>query len=120
MKPESGINNRWKLLESIVGVENLKSKFNAYGWYYNIHLKISKDEHWGGWWNDCFNFVDVFPKTDLGKELIQSITDVFTENGYTIQPIVNNGISIIYMTMTQQESHEKAKQNLLNGGRMSD
>lgn len=120
MKPESGINNRWKLLESATHIDDLRNKFDAYGWYNDEHLKMSKDEHWSGWWNDCFNFISIFPNTYHGKLMIRSISNVFAENGYTIRAIINNGIDIVYSTMTQQESHEKAKRNLLNGGRMSD
>lgn len=120
MKPESGISNRWQLLESVVGVGDLKWKFNAYGWYHDENFKISMDEYWCGWWNDIFNFVDVFPKTDRVAKMIESIARKFAEHGYTIQPTINNGISIVYETMTPEESDEKAKRNLLNGGRMSD
>ena len=120
MKPESGINNRWKLLEQAIGVDGLKYKFNGYGWYDGEHVRVSKSEHWSGWWNDCYNFVSIFPKTYHGKRMLQSVSEVFAGNGYTIEHIINGGISIIYKTMTPQESHEKALQNLLNGGRMSD
>lgn len=120
MKPESGIKGRWELLEEIIGIENLKHKFNAYGWYNGEHLRITKDEHWSGWWNDCFNFVTVFPKTYTGKRLVQRIGEAFTDNGYTVRACINQGISILYETMTAEESHKKAEQNLLSGGRMSD
>lgn len=120
MRPESGINNRWALLEQATELSCLRQKFNAYGWYNGEHLRITKDEHWSGWWNDCFNFVSIFPTTYHGKRVLQSVGDVFARNGYTISPIINGGISITYETMTPQESHEKARQNLLNGGRMSD
>ena len=120
MKPESGIEHRWELLEQAIGVDDLRHKFNAYGWYNGEHLRITKDEHWSGWWNDCFNFVSIFPKTYHGKRMLQSVSEVFKGNGYMISPIINSGISITYETMTPQESHEKARQNLLNGGRMSD
>lgn len=120
MKPESGIENRWELLESVVGVDNLKRKFNAYGWYHGEDFWISKDEHWCGWWNNVFNFVNVFPKTYRGSKIIETIARKFAEHGYTIQPIINNGISIVYETMTPEESDNKALRNLLNGGRMSD
>ena len=120
MKPESGINNRWELLEQSIGIDDLMRKFNGYGWYNGEHVRISKDEHWSGWWNDCYNFVSIFPKTYCGKRMIQSISEAFAANGYKITPIINSGVSIIYETMTAQESHEKARQNLLSGGRMSD
>lgn len=120
MKSESGINNRWELLESVVGVSDLKRKFNAYGWYHDENLRISKDEHWSGWWNDCFNFVNIFPMSNLGVKMIVSIAKLFEKNGYSVEPIINGGASIHYRTMTSAESDEKAKQNLLNGGRMSD
>lgn len=120
MKPESGINNRWKLLEYAMGDDDLKYKFNAYGWYHDENFRISKNEHWSGCWNECFNFVDIFPTTCRGKTMLMLIAKRFEANGYTIRPIINNGISIVYQTMTQQESHEKAERNLLSGGRMSD
>lgn len=120
MKSDSGINNRWELLESVVAVGDLRSKFNAYGWYNDTDVKISRDEHWCGWWNDCFNFISVFPNSYHGKRMIQSIAELFIGNGWSVEPIINNGISLCYKTMTQTESHEKAVRNLLNGGRMSD
>lgn len=120
MKSESGINNRWELLEQAIGIDDLKHKFNGYGWYQGEHVRISKDEHWSGWWNDCYNFVCIFPETYHGKRMLQSVSEKFAENDYTITPIINSGISITYETMTPQESHEKARQNLLAGGRMSD
>lgn len=120
MKPESGINNRWKLLDGVLGIDCLKYKFDAYSWYQNQHVRISKNEYWSGWWNDCFNFVSIYPRTYHGKTMLKSVTEVFEKSGYTISPIVNGGISITYRTMTQQESDERAKRNLLSGGRMSD
>ncbi len=120
MKSELGINNRWALLERVIGIDGLKGKFSPFGWYNDEHLKISKSEHWSGFWNDCFNFVSLFPNSHHGKMLLESISELFAENGYTISPIINGGISITYETMTPKESHEKARRNLLNGGRMSD
>ena len=120
MKPDSGINNRWKLLESVVGIEGIRDKFNAYGWYNDADLKITRDEHWYGWWNECFDFISIFPNSYRGKRTIQSVAEAFAKNGWTIEENINYGISIHYNTMTQEESHEKAVRNLLNGGRMSD
>ena len=120
MKPENGINNRWDLIEQATGVKDLKHKFNAYSWYNDCHLKISREEHWCGWWNDCFDFVTVFPKDNLGVKMMQTIRDLFTRNGYTVSDLINNGISIHYETMTAKESNDKATENLLSGGRMSD
>ena len=119
MKPESGISNRWELLESIVGVDT-KKKFNAYGWYNDNDIKMSKDEHWCGWWNDCFDFISIFPNSYLGKRMVDRIAELFAENGWSIKPIVNSGISLHYETMTRKESDDKALRNLLNSGRMSD
>ena len=120
MKRESGIVNRWNLLEQCIGIDDLEHRFSAYGWYENEHLRISKSEHWYGFWNDIFEFVTIFPKSYHGKRLLQSVSKVFAENEYTITPAINAGISIAYETMTPEESHEKARRNLLNGGRMSD
>lgn len=120
MKPESGINNRWELLDRAVGVDGLRRRFNAYSWYNDDDLKISKDEHWCGFWNDCFDFVTVWPKTSAGMTIVRRIVEAFTDNGYTVESCVNNGVSIRYETMTAQESHDKARRNLLSGGRCSD
>ena len=120
MKSESGINNRWKLLEQAIGVDDLRHKFNAYGWYNGEHVRISRGEHWSGWWNDCFNFVTVFPNDYHGVVLKRRIAELFVENGYSVEDAISGGITIYYHTMTPEESHEKARQNLLNGGRMSD
>lgn len=119
MKSESGINNRWALLEQIVG-ENIKHKFSAYGWWHNEDLRISKDEHWSGWWNDCFEFVTVFPLTQNGKKIVAKMARLFTDHGYDVNRVINSGISVCYKTMTAEESYVKAKSNLLHGGRMSD
>ena len=120
MKPESGINNRWKLLEYAIGDDDLKYKFNAYGWYQDENFRIYKDENWSGWWNECFNFVDIYPKTYHARVMLRLIAKRFEANGYTILPIINNGISIEYSTMTDAEVDEAVERNLLSGGRMSD
>lgn len=120
MKSENGIKNRWKLLEETTNIIDIKHRFNAYSWYNDEHLRISREEYWCGWWNNVFNFVSVFPKDYHGKILIRAIRKSFADNGYTIKNICDNGISIMYMTMTKEESDEKARRNLLNGGRMSD
>lgn len=121
MKSENGIKNRWELLSEVLGNPNVKRDFSAYGWYQDGRIKMSKNEHWSGWWNDCFDFVDMWATSAKGKQLLQKAVEVFAENGYTIKTgLINGGISISYETMTAQESHEKAKRNLLNGGRMSD
>lgn len=112
--------NRYELLANIIGV-NIKSKFSAYGWWENADLKISKDDNWSGWWNECFNFISVFPKSNKGEKQIQKIVDDFIANGWEINTgLINKGISIYYNEMTPQESKEKAFKNLINGGRMSD
>lgn len=118
MKPENGINNRWKLFSEATGMQ--KPKFNAYGWYECRDLRISRNEYWSGWWNDCFNFITVYPKTCYGKTIVENVSRVFTEHGYAISSVVNRGISIAFKTMTEEESRRKAERNLLNGGRMSD
>lgn len=120
MRSENGIKNRWELLEQALGINELRDKFNAYRWYNDTHFHICKDDHWSGWWNDCYHFVTIFPETYHGKRVLQSVSEKFEENGYTILEAINGGISITYETMTQQESDEKAWRDLLNGGRMSD
>lgn len=114
------IANRWELLEGVIGV-NLKNKFSAYGWWQDSDLKISKGEHWHGWWNECFDFVSIFPKSFDGRREIQEIADTFKANGWDIDTgLINGGISIHYCEMTAEESKQKAYNNLINGGRMSD
>lgn len=120
MKSENGIKNRWELLESVLGIADLKHKFNAYAWYVDENFRISKEEYWSGWWNDIYNFLTIYPKNYHGKLILQSVKEAFEKNGYTVTSAINNGISIMYATMTQKESDEKARRNLLNGGRMSD
>ena len=119
MKSESGIKNRWQLLACALG-KDIKREFSAYGWYSDGDIRVSKSEHWRGWWNDCFEFVTIFPLSEQGKRTIKRVSNLFAEQGYTISPAISGGISISYETMTAQESHEKARENLLNGGRMSD
>lgn len=119
MRSESGIKNRWELLESVLK-EDVKSKFNAYGWCDCCDVKLSRSEYWSGWWNDCFNFVTIFPKTRRGVLVVENIRKKFTQHGYNVSNVINRGISIEYLTMTAEESDAKAKRNLLNGGRMSD
>lgn len=121
MKSENGIKNRWELLSEVLGNPNVKREFSAYGWYNDGHIRMSKSEHWHGWWNECFDFVSIFPTSVGGEKILQKAAEVFAKNGYTINTgLIDGGISISYNTMTAQESHEKAKRNLLNGGRMSD
>ena len=57
---------------------------------------------------------------DLTGQKFGALARKFAEHGYRIQHIINNGISIVYATMTSEESYEKAERNLMNGGRMSD
>lgn len=117
----SKIKNRWELLESATEIKDIKNKFSAYGWYNGLDLKISKSENWHGWWNECFDFVSIFPRSFEGREKIQKIAEVFKANGWDINTgLINNGISLSYCEMTPEESHRKAYNNLINGGRMSD
>lgn len=120
MKSESGINNRWELLESIIHVPNLKSKFSAYHWYEDNDFRISKDEHWSGWFNDSFSFVSVWAKSAYGKRKLKEIEQKYRENGWSVDVLISNGIGLVYNTMTSEEIHAKAESNLLHGGRMSD
>ena len=121
MKLKSGINNRWELLAEVVGNPNVKYEFSAYGWYTDGNIRMSKSEHWHGWWNDCFDFVDIWATSAKGKTILRKAAEVFLKHGYNIDTgLINGGISISYSTMTAEESHEKARRNLLNGGRMSD
>jgi len=119
MKSESGISNRWALLETVIGIKNLKNKFNAYSWYNDNDWKISKSEHWCGWFNDNFDFVIIWAKSEKAKRMLDDIIKVFTDNEYDVG-LLGGGISIHYSTRTPQEVHEKAYNNLISGGRMSD
>lgn len=112
-------NNAWKLLSQVLGVD-IQRKFNAYGWYKDSDIKVSKDCHWSGWWNEYYDFITVFPKTGHGRDIIDEIESVFRDNGYDITYSYGGGINIGYSTMTKEESDNKEKRNLLNGGRMSD
>lgn len=120
MKSENGINNRWELLESVVRVPNIKSKFNAYQWYKGADFNMTKEEHWHGWWNECFDFVTVFPLTQKGKTIVQELRELFEKSGWEVHSVIQGGISLEYKTMTSEEVHTKAESNLRHGGRMSD
>ena len=119
MKSSFGINTRWILLADAIG-KDIKNKFNAYSWYTDSNIKASKSEHWCGWWNDCFDFVTLWPLSAYGVGVVKKAAQIFEQNGYTVRPAISGGISISYETMTAEESHQKAYDNLMNGGRMSD
>ena len=120
MIADNAIQNRWELLESVLG-KNIKHSFSAYSWYEDADLRISKSEHWSGWWNSCFNFISVWSRSAKGDKLKQRIAEAFSANGYAVNTrLINGGIGISFNTMTAEESRAKAERNLLNGGRMSD
>jgi hypothetical protein len=116
----NGINNRWELLSHVLDIPNIKYKFNVYGRYEDDDFSITKDEHWCGWWNECFCFVNIWPKSDYSKKKLLEVKDVFSEHGYTFTKLVSGGLGINFKTMTEEESNKKAESNLLRGGRMSD
>lgn len=121
MKSKRGIDNRWELLERVLDIPKIKNKFDGYGVYRDENFHINKNEHWCGWWNDCFCFVDIWAESDYGREKLKEIENVFAEYGYTFnRSLVNGGLGIKYETMTAEESDKKAESNLLHGGRMSD
>lgn len=117
---ESVLKEKWELLEKLVGISDIKHKFNAYGWYKDSDYTISESDHWSGWWNDYYNFVDIWGNTSTAQKELKNIAEQFKKTGYDINPIINNGISIGYSTMSAEESHKKAYDNLCHGGRMSD
>ena len=115
---ESEINKCWEMLEQATGISNIKNCFSAYGWFKTNEITISKDDHWYGWWNDCYSFVTIWTKD---RSLSAKIKKIFAEAGWTIdEGIINGGFSLSYKTMTPEESHKKAYSNLMSGGRMSD
>lgn len=121
MLNENNINDRWTLLEEIIGIDKLKHKFDAYSRFTNEDWTIEKEEHWHGWWNENFDFVTIWAKSKDAKIKLQEIERVFAGRGWTIEDgIINGGICLTYKTMTAEESKKKAYDNLLNGGRMSD
>ena len=120
MKEMSGISTRWELLSDAVG-KDIKNQFSAYSWYQDDDIRVSKSEHWHGWWNDCFDFVSIWAKSAKGKRIVENAEQIFSNHGYTIQHgLIDNGIGIVYETMTEEESRQKAHENLIHGGRMSD
>lgn len=115
------LNYRWDLLEKLIGIDGIEHKFNAYHSYKDENWSISKIERWFGWFNDSFEFVNIWPKTHDAKVKLQKIKEEFVKHGWTIDDrLVNNGIGLVYNTMTEDEVEKKAHNNLINGGRMSD
>lgn len=112
--------NCWKEAERFLNIKNIRCAFSAYGWIDTADYKVSKEDHWSGWWNDYYNFVMVWPKTKTGKAGLERMRDAFISNGWDVRPCINGGYSFGYSTMTAEESRAKADRNLANGGRMSD
>lgn len=98
----------------------VKPNFNAYGWMETPDLKISKNDYWSGWFNDCYNFVNIFPKTEHGLELLEKISRAYYNFGWNLGKLVNKGLGLTFSTMTKEEVDAKAHNNLVHGGRMSD
>lgn len=114
------VNESWRTLENIIGITELKRKFNAYGWYDDDVFRIGKRDHWHGWYNECYDLVSIWPVSREGKTKLNEVVKVFTDQGWNVTPIINGGISLSYSTMTTEEVDKRCYENLLAGGRMSD
>ena len=120
MSESQKINVGWETLNNIVGCK-VKQKFSAYGWYEDVDLRISKDDNWTGWWNECYCLASIWAKTGSGRTKLTMIKSKFEKLGWTVNTgLINGGISLSFNTMTKEESKQKAYNNLINGGRMSD
>lgn len=114
-----------KILQEL-GIE-LKDT-DAYGWgKTNLDgLIYSYDNHYCGWWNECYNWITLQAKTIIRTETLDKIEKAFKNKRYWKVGGARNkygeyfSISLSYCEMTKEESHQKALDNLMNGGRMSD
>lgn len=106
-----------KALWDYLGV---RPSFNAYGWMETNDLKISKDDHWYGWFNDSYSYLTIFPKTMTGLTQIEDVRKIYLAMGWKVTKAINRGIGLSFDTMTPEEVDAKADSNLVHGGRMSD
>ena len=99
-----------------------KPNFSAYGWadVPKLGLKISKNDFWGGWWNEYYSFVVIFPCTAVAKNSIAQIRAIYENLGWDVGDTIGGGISLGFKTLTAEEIDAKAHSNLIHSGRMSD
>ena len=115
MKPESGIKNRWTLLEKAIGIVGIERKFDAYSWYNDSDLRISKSEHWCGFWNDCFDFVFVTVRENQLYGVLEALKSnpaavaAITFLGLMIMCILISGIVLIIAEFARRSSREKLR-----------
>ena len=114
------IKEGWETVERITGINDLKASFSPYGWYRDANFRIARNDCWTGWWNDCYMMVYIWALSEKGCRLLRELKEALTFNGWEAGALINGGISFELKTMTKEESEEKAYNNLINGGRMSD